>query len=106
MKKIAFGISVMVLCVSMTFMPANASDFPLSVFGNANMDDTIDEKDVAYVEGVIKGTNPATNLSNANHNGRIDAKCLYPEDFKDLDPERALQSSARDSCQSTAAAFG
>jgi iron complex transport system substrate-binding protein len=38
------------------------------------MDDTIDEKDIAYVEGVIKGTNEATNLSDANFDGKIDDK--------------------------------
>ena len=50
------------------------SDFTLGIFGNANMDDTIDEKDVAYVEGVIKGTNAATNLSDANYDGAVDEK--------------------------------
>ncbi|RJE46832.1 hypothetical protein A7K50_12470 [Dehalobacter sp. MCB1] len=38
------------------------------------MDDTIDEKDVAYVEGVIKGTNAATNLSDANYDGKVDSQ--------------------------------
>jgi iron complex transport system substrate-binding protein len=38
------------------------------------MDDTIDEKDIAYVEGVIKGTNEATNLSDANCDGKVDEK--------------------------------
>jgi iron complex transport system substrate-binding protein len=47
-------------------------DFTLGIFGNANMDDTIDEKDVSYVEGVIKGTNEATNLSDANYDGKVD----------------------------------
>jgi len=36
------------------------------------MDDTIDEKDIVYIEGIIKGTNAATNLSDANYDGRID----------------------------------
>jgi len=49
-----------------------ASDYTLGIFGNANMDDTIDENDIAYVEGVIKGTNSATNLSDANYDGKID----------------------------------
>lgn len=46
----------------------------LGIFGNANMDDTIDENDVVYVEGVINGTNEATNLSDANYDGMIDEK--------------------------------
>jgi iron complex transport system substrate-binding protein len=53
---------------------AEASSYTLGIFGNANMDEDIDEKDVAYVEGVIKGTNAATNLSDANYDGKIDSK--------------------------------
>jgi len=63
---IALTTSLSTLCAG--------SDFTLEIFGNANMDDTIDEKDVAYVEGVIKGTNVATNLSDANYDGKIDAQ--------------------------------
>jgi iron complex transport system substrate-binding protein len=57
-----------------SFMPAMASNDTLEIFGNANMDGAIDEKDIAYVEGVIKGTNAATNLSDANYDGKIDAQ--------------------------------
>jgi iron complex transport system substrate-binding protein len=57
------------------------SDFTLGIFGNADMDDTIDEKDVAYVQGVIKGTNSATNLSDANYDGAIDEKDLTQIDL-------------------------
>jgi|WetSurMetagenome_2_1015567.scaffolds.fasta_scaffold02141_9 iron complex transport system substrate-binding protein len=49
-----------------------AASFTLNIFGNANMDDTIDEKDIDYIEGVIKGTNEATNLSDANYDGTVD----------------------------------
>lgn len=50
------------------------SDNALGIFGNANMDDTIDDRDISYVEGVIKGTNAATNLSDANYDGIVDEK--------------------------------
>ena len=64
-------ISLMIaLTASVSALGAGA-DFTLEIFGNANMDDTIDEQDVAYVEGVIKGTNAATNLSDANYDGKI-----------------------------------
>jgi iron complex transport system substrate-binding protein len=46
--------------------------YTLKVFGNANLDNTIDEKDAAYIDGVIKGINVATNLSDANYDGKID----------------------------------
>lgn len=62
--------TLVMLCVSLIIGSAGASD-TLEIFGNANMDGTIDEKDVAYVEGVIKGANAATNLSDANYDGII-----------------------------------
>ena len=65
---IALTASINTMCAESTFT--------LEIFGNANMDDTIDEKDVAYVEGVIRGTNTATNLSDANYDGKIDDKDL------------------------------
>jgi iron complex transport system substrate-binding protein len=58
--------------VSLIIGSAGASDYTLEIFGNANMDGTIDEKDIAYVEGIIKGANAATNLSDANYDGIID----------------------------------
>ena len=66
-------IQVMLLIASLA-APGMASDYLLDIFGNANLDQDIDEKDAAYVEGIIKGTNPATNLSDANYDGKIDAQ--------------------------------
>lgn len=40
------------------------------------MDNRIDESDITYVEGVIKGTNAPTNLSDANYDGKIDSHDL------------------------------
>jgi iron complex transport system substrate-binding protein len=53
-------------------MPADASDFTLGIFGNANMDDTIDDNDIKYVEGIIEGTNEETELADANYDGQVD----------------------------------
>jgi iron complex transport system substrate-binding protein len=53
-------------------LPAVASDYTLGIYGNANMDDTIDEEDIEYVEGIIEGTNEATELADANYDGEID----------------------------------
>jgi iron complex transport system substrate-binding protein len=47
--------------------------FTLGIFGNANMDTSIDKMDIAYVEGVINGSNIPTMLSDANYDGMIDA---------------------------------
>lgn len=60
------------LCLSQGFMHANASDFTLDIFGNANMDDTIDELDIEYVQGIIDGTNDDTELADANCDGAVD----------------------------------
>ena len=44
----------------------------LGVFGNANLDDRIDEKDIAYTQEVIAGRMPSNNLTDANYDGKID----------------------------------
>ena len=46
----------------------------LSVFGNADMNDRIDEADAIYVQAVIDGMSKATKLSDANIDGRIDSQ--------------------------------
>jgi len=71
MKRLAYAFVVFV-CILQAAMPANAADFTLEIFGNANMDDTIDEDDIEYVEGIIDGTNDATELADANYDGEID----------------------------------
>jgi iron complex transport system substrate-binding protein len=62
----------MALCVSLAFIPAYASDFTLEIFGNANMDDTIDELDIEYAQEIIDGTKEEMELADANYDGRID----------------------------------
>jgi iron complex transport system substrate-binding protein len=73
MKKAALIMLMMILVSSlMAIMPAVASEYVLKIFGNANMDDTINEMDIAYVEGIISGKNKSTDLADANHDGKID----------------------------------
>lgn len=72
MRLIHFFSLLLASAVILAVMPGNAFDYTLEIYGNADMDDMIDEKDVAYVEGVINGTNTATNLSDANYDGKID----------------------------------
>jgi iron complex transport system substrate-binding protein len=50
----------------------DAEEFTLGIFGNANMDSTIDDSDISYVQGTISGTNTRTDLSDANHDGKVD----------------------------------
>lgn len=53
-------------------VPGLASDYTLGIYGNANMDDIINEEDKAYTEDIIKGTNEETKLADANYDGLID----------------------------------
>jgi iron complex transport system substrate-binding protein len=48
--------------------------FTLEIFGNANMDDRIDEKDIAYVQGIIDGTYKPSDLADANHDNKVDQR--------------------------------
>lgn len=43
-----------------------ASDYTLCVYGNANMDENINEGDIAYTEEIIKGPKEETKLADAN----------------------------------------
>jgi len=65
---------IIALCVSLVFIPASASDFTLGIFGNANMDDTIDGLDMEYVQGIIDEVNEPTRLADVNYDGVIDEK--------------------------------
>jgi iron complex transport system substrate-binding protein len=65
-------VLAMMLSVTLLVVPAGASDYALGIYGNANMDDTIDEGDIAYVEGIIEGTNEETELADANYDGCVD----------------------------------
>jgi len=71
MNRLALGLLVLA-CMSLVTMPVVADDYTLDIFGNANLDDTIDEDDIEYVAGIIKGTNEATELADANYDGLID----------------------------------
>jgi iron complex transport system substrate-binding protein len=74
MKRAVKITAMLMLCTVLAAISANASDFTLSVFGNANLDDTINDQDAAYVQDVIKGAKTPTNLTDANHDGNIDEK--------------------------------
>lgn len=66
------GLAVMTLCMVLFSLPAGASTVTLQVFGNANMDDIIDDLDIEYIQGIVAGKNEVTDLADANLDGRID----------------------------------
>ncbi|HNR59093.1 MAG TPA: ABC transporter substrate-binding protein, partial [Methanothrix sp.] len=65
MKIAIFALVALALAAT----PASAA---LGIFGNANMDDTIDQLDTDYVRGIIDGNNERTDLADANRDGAID----------------------------------
>lgn len=67
------AVLVLLLLISMAVSLVAAGDqFILDIFGNANMDDTIDENDIKYVQRIIGGENKATELADANYDGTVD----------------------------------
>jgi iron complex transport system substrate-binding protein len=52
-------------------MAASKDDFVLSVYGNANEDDTIDMRDLTYVKLIFFGERPETELADAKYDGEI-----------------------------------
>ncbi len=63
---------MLAIFISLFIAPANAYDFTLGIYGNADMDDVIDEEDLEYAKGIINGSNAATGLADANRDGEID----------------------------------
>jgi len=65
---------LMALAGTLLCVLSSAEAFTLDIFGNANMDDTIDKNDAVFVQGIINGTNNPTELADANYDGEIDEK--------------------------------
>jgi len=65
-----------VLAVFCMMLLASGGDYVLHIYGNANLDDDIDELDKVYLQGIIAGTEEPTGLSDADNNGRIDESDL------------------------------
>lgn len=70
------GMLLIALCaLSCATSPSSlAFSYTLNLFGNANMDDAINESDIAYLEDVMAGRSPPTELSYANLDGIVDGK--------------------------------
>lgn len=74
MSKLVSMSVASLLCVSLAIASGLASESTLKIFGNANMDDVVDEADIEYVQGIIEGTNEVTGLADANYDGEIDGE--------------------------------
>jgi len=63
------GMTITLLLLA---LPAGAADYTLTIFGNANGDDTIDMVDVTYTERIIMELNDETQLADAKYDGEVD----------------------------------
>jgi hypothetical protein len=46
-------------------------DLTLQIYGNANMDDAVNQKDVDYLADIISGKSSATAYADANKDGQL-----------------------------------
>lgn len=71
---------LILICALSAVSVTSATEYTLQIFGNANMDDAINESDIAYVRDVIAGKSASTELADANRDGIID-----DEDIKQIE---------------------
>jgi iron complex transport system substrate-binding protein len=70
-------VRLMALLLLLAPVLASAEEFTLNIFGNANMDEIIDQQDIAYINGIIAGAKESTNLSDADGDGDVDSSDAY-----------------------------
>ena len=64
---------VILLALPPTWASEGAATYTLEIYGNANMDENLDDADISYVQDIIGGTKQSTKLADANFDGRVDA---------------------------------
>ena len=77
-KKRFVEIAIVLCSVFLVALPAivaevtaSSEDVPLGIYGNANMDEIIDMRDITYIKLVIFGKKPETKFADANYDGKI-----------------------------------
>jgi iron complex transport system substrate-binding protein len=74
MKPIANYLLLFLAASAMfALMPGPASGYTLNIFGNANMDDQVDDADRDLLEEIAAGSKEPTKLADANQDGKIDS---------------------------------
>jgi iron complex transport system substrate-binding protein len=73
-KHVSVLLIVAVAVIFLTAISSNAVSYTLKIHGNANMDESINDEDLTYLEKVIKGDAEKTELSDANNDGVVDEK--------------------------------
>jgi iron complex transport system substrate-binding protein len=67
----------LVLSFSLFLPYASASGYVLHVFGNANMDGTVDQLDIASLKAMIEGSEKPSDLADANFDGKVDQSDIF-----------------------------
>lgn len=70
--KISTALILLVSIIALTGGGVTADSYILGVYGNANMDDTIDDSDITYVQDIIDGKKTASEFADANYDGTVD----------------------------------
>jgi len=65
-------LKLLMLLMIVPSIGISAADYDLAVYGNANLDDTIDEKDITCISDIMRGTIKTTELADANNDGKVD----------------------------------
>jgi iron complex transport system substrate-binding protein len=71
-KLVLIGVAVCVILASLTSPVLASADETLNIYGNANMDDTIDVCDLTYTERIRFELEDSTPLADANYDTYID----------------------------------
>jgi iron complex transport system substrate-binding protein len=73
-SNILHGCIILILVFSLCHVVSadSALDFTLKIYGNANMDEDINDLDVRYAEQIIAGKEKETKYADANNDGTID----------------------------------
>ena len=62
------------LALIFSFPACAEMDYILEVYGNANMDRTINQEDIILLKAMIEGSEGPTRLADANYDGDIDER--------------------------------
>ncbi len=89
-------LKALMLAFALLMLSASGNGYVLHIFGNANLDDDINDQDLEYLERVIEGTEEPTWLSDADNNGKIDESDItlvksiisgVPSEIKNIDSD-------------------
>ena len=89
-KLVLIGVAVCVILASLTSPVLASADETLNIYGNANMDDTIDVCDLTYTERIRFELEDSTALADANYDTYIDMGDVLQEALIILGREKKL----------------